>query len=501
MTIPRPAATPSGTRTASSGEIRGLTGLRAVAAVWVVLFHFHFTPLPGVAEVAGVLGPLVTSGALGVDLFFVLSGFVIAHTYLDELGPGLRVRGTVRFLWARACRLWPVYLLVLHVFGAWLILRATLDPAGPIAFQAVQPVLDVGQYLQQLVLVQLWDDPYFDGASWVGSTWSISAEWLAYLLFPVAALVLFRMRRLPLAVLAGGSVLLMVPMAWSYLALGSPYFPWSWLVRILCGFGAGALAYLVVRGLRRTQAVRRVASVVAAVVPVVVAAGLLLGELAGPGRGGAVIVLFPVLVAALAVADRGPAMLLSTRVFGYGGRLSYGLYLVHIPLFEVYWFALERTPWLAAPTIGAHAVGVVVLLSTPAVAAWTYHLVEEPSRRRLRALAPAVERLPLRLAIALQLLRARPIALPDVAASSDGALATAAARFAAKREAHARLAGADAGALSQPRHAASPLRPATLATALAKAQHRRAAHRKELDLWADYERAEYIRGGYLHAGF
>lgn len=469
--------------------------------MWVVLFHFHFTPLPGVAEVAGALGPLITSGSLGVDLFFVLSGFVIAYTYLDELGPALRPKGTVRFLWARAGRLWPVYLLVLHVFGVWLIVRATVGTDGTIAFQPVQPVLDVGQYLQQLVLVQLWDDAWFDGASWVGSTWSISAEWLAYLLFPAAALVLYRIRRLPTVVLGCGSLLLMLPMTWAYLATGSPYFPWSWLVRILCGFGAGALAYLAVRKLRRTTTARRVASATAAVLPVVIAAGLLVGELAGPGRGGAVIVLFPLLVAALAVADRGPAMLLSTRALGYGGRLSYGLYLVHIPLFEVYWYALERSPWLGPQTVQAYAVGIAVLLSTAGVAALTFHLVEEPSRRGLRDLTPAVERLPLRVAIALRVLRARPVTLPDVAASSDGALATAAARFAAKRQAHARLAGWADEPASEPRHAASPLRPATLATALANAQHRRAAHRREMDLWADYERAEYIRGGYLHAGF
>jgi hypothetical protein len=53
---------------------------------------------------------------------------------------------------------------------------------------------------------------------------------------------------------------------------------------------------------------------------------------------------------------------------------------------------------------------------------------------------------------------------------------------------------------SEPRHAASPLRPATLAAALVKAERRRAAHRSEMDLWADYDRAEYIRGGYLAAG-
>jgi peptidoglycan/LPS O-acetylase OafA/YrhL len=466
----------------------------------VVLFHFHFTPLPAVSAVVDALGPLITSGALGVDLFFVLSGFVIAYTYLDKLGPALRAGATARFLWARACRLWPVYLLVLHVFGVWLVLRATFGTDGVIAFQSVQPVLDVGQYLQQLVLVQLWDDAYFDGASWVGSTWSISAEWLAYLLFPVTALVLYRMRTLPVAVLACGSLLLMAPMTWAYLATGSPYFPWSWLVRILGGFGAGSLAYLAVRKVHWTPAARRVASVVAAVLPVVLVGGLVVGELAGPGRGGAVILLFPVLVAALAVADRGPAMLLSTPAFGYGGRLSYGLYLVHIPIFEVYWLALERYPVLAPHTALAHVVGLQVLLLTVGVAALMYRFVEEPSRRSLRALTPAVERLPVRIALAAGILRARPVALPAVAASADGALATAAARFAAKRRARARLAGWLDEPLPQPRHAASALRPATLATALAKAEGRRAAHRSEYDLWADYERAEYIRGSYLHAG-
>ena len=78
--------------------------------------------------------------------------------------------------------------------------------------------------------MQLWDDPFFDGASWVGSTWSVSAEWLAYLLFPALALVLHRMRRVPAVLLAVGAVALMAPMGWAYLSSGSPYFPWSWVV-------------------------------------------------------------------------------------------------------------------------------------------------------------------------------------------------------------------------------------------------------------------------------
>ena len=388
-TSPPAAATRSGYPVAPrSGEIRTLTGLRMVAAGWVVLFHFHFSDLDGVRAASEVLGPLVTAGALGVDLFFVLSGFVIAHTYLDRLGPALRVHATARFVWARACRMWPAYALVFHLFGLWLVARLVWGADERIAYQSVQPVVDAPEYLQQLAMVQLWDAPYFDGVSWVGSTWSISAEWLAYLLFPVAALVFHRMRDLPVALLAAASLALMTPIAWAYLLTGSPYHPWSWAVRVLCGFGAGVLAHLVVRRLRGTGRasvrVQRRASAVAAALPLVVAAGLLAGELVGTGRGGAVLVLLPLLVGALALADRGPATWLAHPLAVRGGRISYALYLVHIPMFEVFWVAQGHHPLLLGPSTAAgHAAGLAVLLATVPVAALVHGLVEEPARVRL----------------------------------------------------------------------------------------------------------------------
>ncbi|GAY09190.1 acyltransferase [Pseudonocardia sp. N23] len=376
-------------------EVRALTGLRIVAAAWVVVFHFHFTALGGVADVVAATGPILTAGSLGVDMFFVLSGFVIAYTYLDVLGPRLRARAAGRFVWARAARLWPAYVVVLTLFGAWVIARHVLGGGGPVAFQAVQPDVTVGAWVRQLLLVQLWDRPYFDGASWVGPTWSISAEWLAYLLFPPAALFFHRLRRLPRPVLALGTVALMAPIAASYLVIGSPYFPWSWLVRILCGFGAGVLVFLVVRRIRATTRTRWVASRIADASAVLIVVGLCVGELAGPGRGGAVIVLFPVLVGALAIADGGLARLLSTRAFGYGGRASYSLYLVHIPMFEVYWLAMAYFPTLTGPTVVAHVIGGLVLLATFPVAALLHRVVEVPGSRAVRSHLPSFLREPL----------------------------------------------------------------------------------------------------------
>ena len=79
----------------------------------------------------------------------------------------------------------------------------------------------------------------------------------------------------------------MTPIAWAYLLTGSPYHPWSWAVRVVCGFGAGVLAHLVVRRLqsdgRACERVRRWASALAAALPPAVAAGLVAGSWPVPG--------------------------------------------------------------------------------------------------------------------------------------------------------------------------------------------------------------------------
>jgi peptidoglycan/LPS O-acetylase OafA/YrhL len=160
---------------------------------------------------------------------------------------------------------------------------------------------------------------------------------------------------------------------------------------VLCGFGAGVLAHLVVRRLQQdggSDHLRRWASALGAALPLVVAAGLVAGELVGPGRGGAVLVAFPVLVGALALADRGPATWLAKPAMVYGGRVSYSLYLVHIPMFEVFWLAQEHFPqMLGRSTELGHTAGLAVLLATVPVAALVHGVVEEPARLRLARLS------------------------------------------------------------------------------------------------------------------
>ena len=81
-------------RTSSSDEpdsasvdifIRQLTGVRFVAAAWVVLYHFQ-VPLKVLEILSSPALDVIRVGRLGVDLFFALSGFILTHTYLRRIG-------------------------------------------------------------------------------------------------------------------------------------------------------------------------------------------------------------------------------------------------------------------------------------------------------------------------------------------------------------------------------------------------------------------------------
>jgi peptidoglycan/LPS O-acetylase OafA/YrhL len=146
-----------------TGEIRSLTGLRVIAATWVVVFHFAFTPGDAYSDLWKPLQPVIRTGALGVDLFYVLSGFVITLTYLDKMGRRPSARQSVAFWWARICRIWPVYAAVTTLFGAWLLYKGSRVTDGFVAYQTQQPDVDVWHYLQQLLMVQLWGRSSFDG--------------------------------------------------------------------------------------------------------------------------------------------------------------------------------------------------------------------------------------------------------------------------------------------------------------------------------------------------
>jgi peptidoglycan/LPS O-acetylase OafA/YrhL len=366
------------------GEIKALTGLRIIAAVWVVLFHFRPMLSDASPGFRDALAPVLNCGAQGVDLFFMLSGFVLTWNYLDRMGQSFSIRGTLHFLWLRLARVWPVYLVTLHLAALLVILSLHV---GHVPLPEVRDLTAIS-YVRQILLVQLWFQPFFDGSSWDGPAWSISAEWLAYLLFGPLVLMVLRMER---ATRARGLMMLAVaaslPPVVLLLASGEFYTPWSWLPRIVTQFTAGALACAAVRRLRPTERTRRVAGYLSLLL-IVGMVGILYVLDAHPisgvvDSGGVVDVLFVPLVITLAIGVGSLPGLLSTRVLVYGGEISFCLYMVHELVHTAWGWAIvqfeltpQDNPW-KWNVIGllVIAVGVSVLL---------YHFVEEPARRWMR---------------------------------------------------------------------------------------------------------------------
>jgi peptidoglycan/LPS O-acetylase OafA/YrhL len=367
-----------------TGEIKALTGLRIVAALWVVLFHFRPLIWNASPRLQEDLAPLLNAGAQGVDLFFILSGFVLTWNYLERMGPTWSTRATLHFLWLRLSRVWPVYLVTMHIAALWIIFTLHV---GTVPSPDVEKLTAIS-YVRQLFMVQLWFEPFFDGTSWDGPAWSISAEWLAYLLFGLMILVIFRMATVTRArALLFLAFVASLPPTILLLASGHFYTPWSWLPRIVAQFLAGALACAAVRRLRPSDRSRRAAGYGAVLLTAAIV-GILYYYDAHPVNGmidpgGVVDMLFMPLVVTLAVGVGSLPALLSTRLLVYGGQISFSLYMVH-ELVHTAWNWAVAEYQLDFTKVVAKIVVVALIAAAIGAAALLYHGVEEPARRWMR---------------------------------------------------------------------------------------------------------------------
>lgn len=349
-------------------NLPSLTGIRALAAIWVVSLHFHdswallFPPL-------AFIRPLIAAGNYGVDLFFLLSGLIMMHVY--AAARPFRWRDYRFFIGKRLARIYPAYL-VAFLFMVALVLAATL--AGiPVSAQMYPP----SSLLREALMLQAWGPLV---PSWNYPAWSISAEWFAYLaIFPLALLLYHRLDDIapPRRVLAAA---LLAP-AFLVLLVLSPHpdgLPHA-LIRVSCEFLAGALLYHLLRALHGHP---RLADVL------VISGFLLLvltcwrppdGRLAGF-----------LLLAALALLITGfgeprslSARLLSASPWVYLGTVSYSLYLVHAPVQRVLKIILPAERFTDASPALRYAVLAAHLLALLLAAAALFHLVEDPARRCL----------------------------------------------------------------------------------------------------------------------
>ena len=342
-----------------------LTGVRFFLALGVVLFHFQlYWTLP--ADSAGLLN----RARLGVDVFFILSGFILTHVYLQ----GDRPPNYRRFLSARFARIYPAHLFILlSMLG--LVLVAPLFGVG-LEQGRFNPVDFVGT----LLLVQAWF-PRESMALWNGPAWSLSAEWFAYLAFPAYAALALRLRERPWIIL-GLAVVLFVALDAFYRARFGQVLPRAedslGILRIVPEFLYGIGLYYLGRGWTPSPRVSGAAAVATTV------ALLVLMQVGADDR---IIVAAagPFILSLALLAKAGVQTFLSHPVVLFAGEASFALYLVHIPVLMVWRNAAQAvTGWPGDYRMGVGELTAMLVLTLAAAAA-IHVFIEGPGRRWLRA--------------------------------------------------------------------------------------------------------------------
>lgn len=337
--------------TERSGFRGDINGLRAWAVVFVVLYHFG---IPGFG-----------GGFVGVDIFFVISGFLM--TGIAIRGLELGSFSVLQFYLARAKRIVPALATLCAVLLAlgWLVLLPPDYKA--LATQSVYS-------LAFLSNIEFWRTAgYFDVAShekWLLHTWSLSVEWQFYLLLPLVLPLVWRLRPGRMAQAVALLVLFAFSLIASVHAVGTDASGAFFLLHARAWeMIAGGLVFLAAPLLRMTDGTRRAVEAVGLAMLVV---SLFLFDQTSrwPGWNA----LLPVAGAALVLAVQRESAWTGNRVAQWLGDRSYSIYLWHWPVFVALMFSeQQRHAW-------ALSAG---LLLTLLLGHLSYHWVENSTRKAL----------------------------------------------------------------------------------------------------------------------
>jgi peptidoglycan/LPS O-acetylase OafA/YrhL len=371
-----------------------LEALRGIAALCVVVYHASWTNAITQCQ-------FFQNSALMVDFFFVLSGFVICHSYAHRLATGTDAR---RFLWLRLGRLYPLHLAFLLVFAAlklsgFLLQTGLSVTAGFAAFAAKNGWAFVCN------VFLLHSLGFLHSLSFNYPSWSISTEYFTYVLFAIVCLLLghgLRLVAASLAIIAGSAALL-----WNLgiHALVDATVSWGF-IRCVGGFFLGVMVWWLCleRPSGGALSAPPTGSASRLALPtVLLIAAAFLSTVSAEGRA---TYFFPllsglVIIAAVRTPDSVAHRILITRPLRWLGQISYSLYMTHA---SVQWvmsallssvfhrpkvlFAGEQI-FVLPPSagIGTLIVYVVIVL---ALSTATFKFIEEPFRIRSRQLADQI---------------------------------------------------------------------------------------------------------------
>ncbi len=364
---------------AGGAFLGSLESLRGVAALLVAFFHVAFSnPVSG--------WNVVRNGYLLVDLFFVLSGFVMAHAY----GARLQTRADAReYLWLRLGRIYPLHLVMTGVF---LLLETARWVAQARGAALATPAFSTNSPWALLVNVLLLNaHGLTNELTFNGPSWSIGAEFWAYLAFAGVSLAGLRGRaRAVVALVASaslyGTLYVLHPQSLDVHFHGG-------VLRCLAGFSLGLVVFELAAVVRRAG---RLAAELLSLLGLLGVAAVL-----GFSRSGALDYALPaasalIITGIAAAPDTTLGRALSARPLLWLGKISFSLYMVHVALLRVLTPVLQRLAHgrvdeagvLVVPEAWGAAWLVVYLAALLPLSAASYRFIEDPARRWFRTRSP-----------------------------------------------------------------------------------------------------------------
>ncbi|OBB64374.1 acyltransferase family protein [Mycolicibacterium monacense] len=336
-----------GLESVSTAErVASLTGIRAVAALLVVLTHAAYTTgkYP-----QGFAGLVYSRMEIGVPIFFVLSGFLLFRPWVQAAARGGPPPSVRRYAWHRVRRIMPAY--AVTVVAAYLVYH--FRTAGP------NPGHTWEGLFRNLTLTQIYTDDYLYSFLHQGLTqmWSLAVEAAFYVVLPALAYVLLvvlcRRAWRPGVLLVGLALFAAVSPLWLWLVHSVDWLPDGarlWLPTYLVWFVGGML--LAVLQAMRVR-VYALAAIPLAVVCYLIASTPIAGEPTTSPHAlrDAVVktafyaVIATLTVAPLALGDRGLyAKVLASRPMVFLGEISYEIFLIHLVTMEVVMVEILRYP-------------------------------------------------------------------------------------------------------------------------------------------------------------
>lgn len=353
-------------------DLKSLTGLRGLAACWVMCGHFlNDVPLPG------LLRRTIDHGYLAVDLFMILSGLVLAMSYGPRFAAGPPAAQFARFLAHRVARIYPLYALTTLIC---LVLSLADVPVWG------DPKTSLPAVIANLTLVQAWGWP---NESLNATGWSISTEWFANLLFPVLALTLLQWRLsrslwiLAAACIALISAAMLAGQAgWDDPIMGAVnwYVAPGALLRCTTGFMLGMICWRL-----------RDASLFASLGSGVMMTALMLVFFAmcqSYTLDLPLLLVIGAIVLGLSQERSWLSRLMGAAPIHWLGTISFSIYLWQMPLaaFEPTLASLLAEWGVAPAKIAANLTMMAMIVG---VSHWSFRLIERPAQRRLRVIFDA----------------------------------------------------------------------------------------------------------------